>query len=49
LLGGRRGGAVAGCVDSASGRVEVSEGVGAGVAMPASVFGTPHIRRNSLK
>jgi hypothetical protein len=49
LLGGRRGDAVAGCADSASGRVGVNKGVGAGVALPASVFGTPHIRRNSLK
>jgi hypothetical protein len=49
LLGGCRGGAVAGCADSASGRVGVSMGVGAGVALPTSVFGMPHVRRNSLK
>jgi hypothetical protein len=49
ILGGRRGRAAADCVDSASNRVGVDDGVGAGVASPASVFGIPHVRRNSLK
>jgi hypothetical protein len=49
FLGGRRGDVGAGCVDSEGGRVGVREGVRAGVALSASIFGTPYIRRDSLK